>query len=385
MIWWIPSFVIFTRTVTVTAIATQGKMIEVVISPQCQEIMDFLEIDRNMVVKTINERHRGHLDPAMNRIIAVHWFSDTQIVFADTEVTNREIDDDNKTVRFREVKAHVVLDLRPDLPAGSINREMGMVEIFEVIARSFGEPVTCHPKHEPSTLYSGPWDGQTIAIKPHGKATIGFFGSFSVEKKSCTLGWALNLERYREWFLKGRVVKYTPLFKEMASERYGVRSALVDRLIRHPDREQAVNFESGLILKFFAGRVPFTRPKQYLLTYGRVNGNELEITRAFKVYSDFHPDVESLTPIQLLIEIAERFGLEVTVGRLKGKLLFNQKVPISEAVSGTQLVSIQNPKDHSFLQEMAVMITQEGDQRIANCSLVYCIDTDTYTRYLKGR
>lgn len=176
-------------------------MIEVVISTQCQEIMDLLEIDRDMVVTTINERHSGLVDPGLTRIAAVHWFSDTQIIFADTVVTNREIDKANNRVYFREVTAHVVLDLHPELPTGSIKREMRMEEILEVVAASFGQPVTCHPRNTPATLYSGPWDGKTIDVKVEGEATIGVCGSFLPEKDSCNLVWAFNLERYRKWFV----------------------------------------------------------------------------------------------------------------------------------------------------------------------------------------
>jgi hypothetical protein len=140
-------------------------MIEVVISPQCQEIMDLLEINRDMVVTTINDRHRGLVDPGLTRIAAVHWFSETQIVFADTVVTSRDIDKASNQVHFREVTAHVVLDLRPELPAGRIEPGMRMEEILEVLAASFGQPVTCHAQDERATLYSGRWDGKTIDVK----------------------------------------------------------------------------------------------------------------------------------------------------------------------------------------------------------------------------
>ena len=176
-------------------------MIEVYIFPPCQEIMDLLEIKRAMVETTINDRHRGLVDPGLTRISAVHWFSDTQIVFADTVITNRDIDNFNNRVYLREVTALVVLDLQPDLPGGSIDREMRMEEILDVIAASFGEPVTCHPKHEPATLYSGPWDGKTIDVKVDSEVTIGVCGSFSEEEASCNLVWACNFERYREWFV----------------------------------------------------------------------------------------------------------------------------------------------------------------------------------------
>ena len=176
-------------------------MTEVTISPLCQKIMDLLEIDRAMLVTTVNERHRGLVNPGVTRIAAVHWFSDTQIIFADTFITNRDIDKSINRVYIREVTAHVVLDLQADLPGGSIDREMRMEEILDVIAASFGEPVTCHPKHEPATLYSGPWDGKAIDVKVDSEATIGVCGSFSEEEASCNLVWAFNLERYREWFV----------------------------------------------------------------------------------------------------------------------------------------------------------------------------------------
>ncbi|MCH8219278.1 MAG: hypothetical protein IH892_21190 [Planctomycetes bacterium] len=176
-------------------------MIEVTISPLCQKIMDLLEIDRAMLVTTVNERHRGLVNPGVTRIAAVHWFSDTQIIFADTFITNRDIDKSINRVYIREVTAHVVLDLQADLPGGSIDREMRMEEILEIIAASFGEPVTCHPQHKAMTLYSGPWNGTTIIVNVEGEATIGVCGSFSREECSADRVWAFNLERYREWFV----------------------------------------------------------------------------------------------------------------------------------------------------------------------------------------
>ncbi len=182
-------------------VAPEDKMIEVTISPLCQKIMDLLEIDRAMLVTTVNERHRGLVNPGVTRIAAVHWFSDTQIIFADTFITNRDIDKSINRVYIREVTAHVVLDLQADLPGGSIDREMRMEEILEVIAASFGEPVTCHPQHKAMTLYSGPWNGTTIIVNVEGEATIGVCGSFSSEECSADRVWAFNLERYREWFV----------------------------------------------------------------------------------------------------------------------------------------------------------------------------------------
>ena len=176
-------------------------MIDVVISPQCREIMAMLEIGHEMVVTAINDRDRGLLDDGFTRIAAVHWFSDDQIVFVDSVVTKSEFDNDQHRVRFEEVTAHVVLDLSARLPAGLLDRSMTMEQILSVIAESFGEPVTCHPDREPATLYSGPWDGKTIDVRIETPGTIGVCGSFMPDNGTCELVWAFNLERYRDWFV----------------------------------------------------------------------------------------------------------------------------------------------------------------------------------------
>lgn len=182
-------------------------MIEVVFTPQCKEIMDLLEISRNMVVTTVNDRHRALVDTGLTRMAAVHWFSETQIVFVDAAMTGTDIDEASNRISFREVTAHIVLDLQSDLPGGSIDHEMNMEEILQVIATSFGQPLTCHPQQEPKLLYSGPWDGKGVEVEveinneDEGETTIGVCGSFSAEEDSCSLVWAFNLERYRTWFV----------------------------------------------------------------------------------------------------------------------------------------------------------------------------------------
>lgn len=163
--------------------------------------MDLLEISRDKVVLTVNNRHRGLIDPSLTRMAAVHWFDEQHIVFVDAAVKRRELDESKNEVRLQQVSTNVVLDLTPDLPAGSIDRDMKMPQILKVVADSFGELVTCHPDEKPSRLYSGAWDGKTLSFKSSGGSAVAVCGSFSPGQKTCNLVWVFNLERYRSWFI----------------------------------------------------------------------------------------------------------------------------------------------------------------------------------------
>ena len=176
--------------------------------------------------------------------------------------------------------------------------------------------------------------------------------------------------------------EYTEHFYKETSKKYGIKASQVDRLVGNPEKKQDVELEGDLQLQFFVGPIPMSRPKQYLLTYGHVNGYTLRISRAYRLYFDYKEKVAELTPVQLLNEFANRFGLEVTVGRLKGKFLFDQKIPIDHGVSPTQLVSVHNPNNHAFTQEMWMRINEKEEERVVDCALVFCIDNTRYIKYL---
>lgn len=93
-------------------------MIEVLFSPQCLEVMEILEVPRDLAIATINDRHRGLVTDALDRIIAAHWFTDKRIILVDSTVTQREIEE--KQVRFKQVMAQVAIELYPNLPRGRI-------------------------------------------------------------------------------------------------------------------------------------------------------------------------------------------------------------------------------------------------------------------------
>lgn len=176
-------------------------MIRVSYSPMALELVRCLRLSRAEVVSTLNDRHHGLVSDGLDRIIAAHWFTDDHIGFLDSIVTKRSTSDDGKQVRFDKVTAQLVLCLSPKLPAGTITRKMSLEQILEVVARSFGHPITGHPDVPSTALYAGRWDGNRIFIKQPDKSDLVFTtGSFSPDRGTCELVYAFNIDAYWDWY-----------------------------------------------------------------------------------------------------------------------------------------------------------------------------------------
>ena len=172
-------------------------MISVIYGPEANELLENTNISRDEVYQTVNDRHRGLLitgNPL--RIGAIHWF-DLKIVFVIATVTkSRYI---GNILRFEEVAANLMLRLKEELPAGNINKKMDFEEILNIVAESFGVPVTTQKNGQPKVLHvESDWDGE-ISFKANKEQNIFLQGTFSPDKNKCYYVWAFSLEKYSAW------------------------------------------------------------------------------------------------------------------------------------------------------------------------------------------
>lgn len=176
-------------------------MIDVTFVQPVLELMSFANVSEDEARITLNDRHRGLVDFGITRIAAVHWFSDSRIVFADAPITKKKLHKRKQQMRFKEVTPSLVISLRPELPHGTIKRDMPMTDILGCIANSFGHPITAFGDINHSKLYNGPWDGnQPSLLSPvPDDATFVMSGSFNHETKRSEMLWALNVDAYRKW------------------------------------------------------------------------------------------------------------------------------------------------------------------------------------------
>jgi len=160
--------------------------------------VDEYRLATDLVVAAVNDRQRTIADSNHTRLIAGRWFFGDRILLVDSEVTGSQSADGLS--RIEEVTAQVVLDLRPQLPAGSIDRDADTETILAIAAESFGYPLTCHADEPFSTLYSGPGSRQQVVVHS-GCIPVEFWliGSFDSARGDCELVWAFRPDRYGDW------------------------------------------------------------------------------------------------------------------------------------------------------------------------------------------
>lgn len=173
-----------------------------------EDIRARTNLDANDVITTINDRHRGIVDPGFNRLIAVHWFGKERCVFVDSEITATEHRKEEKKVKINEVRVAVALNLRPRLPTMIIAPGQELEPLAITIAESFGHPVSCHPDTQPEALYTGPWDGKQITVvgAPERDEVV-LMATLNKERKEAFAAWALNISRYLAWWEENRTPK----------------------------------------------------------------------------------------------------------------------------------------------------------------------------------
>lgn len=179
-------------------ILEKGKgMIDVVIGPEANQLLEGTDISKDEIYDTINDRHRGLLiagNPL--RIGAIHWF-DRKIVFLIASVSkSRTI---KNILKFEQVTANLILRLKSELPAGIISRDMDFVAILTIVAESFGVPVITTKGGQPKLLHiAGDWDG-TLSFKAGKGETVLLQGTFNPNENKCYYVWAFSLEKYKNW------------------------------------------------------------------------------------------------------------------------------------------------------------------------------------------
>ena len=176
-------------------------MISVEFPPPCKKLMNEIGITEDSVLAIVNHRDSPVIDSHANRLMAANWLGDGRIVFVDCAIAKRTVDPSSNQVHIG-VFASIVLELRENLPSGTISKGMDMELILAHIAQSFGHPVVCHKDEPPSTLYSGPWDGQAPRVKlPKGTSTtLAFGGDFSPAERYCRQAYVVDVKKYKSWF-----------------------------------------------------------------------------------------------------------------------------------------------------------------------------------------
>jgi len=178
---------------------------EVVFTEQCLDILNRLEISREIVISTCNNRTRGMIvkgNPP--QLYATTWHNDGRIIYINGPITRFERQVSG--LSLQEVSLSLAIQLRERLPAGSINRDMNMEEILNIVANSFGLTISLNPNNPPSRLYNGSWQGNNsapnIEILERINDDLFFFTGVFNNNRTCHHVWMFSYSKYSDWFLE---------------------------------------------------------------------------------------------------------------------------------------------------------------------------------------
>ncbi|MCK4273324.1 MAG: hypothetical protein KAW90_00420 [Dehalococcoidales bacterium] len=177
---------------------------------------------------------------------------------------------------------------------------------------------------------------------------------------------------------------FTEMFSKECRDKFQIAEVQVQQAITSPNEQEAVKLDE-LELRFFVKQMPQAGDKYYLLVCTRWDGSNLLVDLAFRIPAELVDEAKTLKPIILLQQLALKFGLTIRVGQQLNKFIFGESIPIKPFDKPTELVEVINPEKHSFMQSMFIKIEQQGDEKIANCALAYCIDSDRYLSWLTGK
>jgi len=184
----------------------------VTLSKECTDFSTRLEILPQMISTTFQAPTQAMLVRSNPfQIYAIRWFDDNRILLTSGLITKYQLskpakNPENKemstAINIQEATATFALELKEFLPAGTINKEMKITPILEIVAKSFGLPVTCHPDEPTAFVYNGRWDGETIKFLLKQDDHYQISGAFNLQKKHCQNVWVFSFNTYKKWFSK---------------------------------------------------------------------------------------------------------------------------------------------------------------------------------------
>jgi hypothetical protein len=173
---------------------------------------------------------------------------------------------------------------------------------------------------------------------------------------------------------------YTELFQKDCENRFGMTRDLVRDAIVQPDKEQSLASQ-GLTLILYSKKIPGT-DDDYLVVSAHVQGQDLMVDLAFRLKKELVEEAKTTLPFPLLQALAFRFGLPVKVGDREGKFVYNEIIPTTSS-DIKKVLRISNPDGRPLVSSIWVRMLQNNMGFLAQCALVFCIDSQAYTSWLE--
>jgi len=172
-------------------------------------------------------------------------------------------------------------------------------------------------------------------------------------------------------------------FQQELEGKINVRAEDVFDTLQSPDKTDRVSMRD-LELHFALKRFPQLPEPYFLLAYGKKEEDQLQVNMAWKLRPDLHPEIERISPLNLLETFARKYGLALTIGSKTSPFFSEESVYLSQE-EWERGVRVQSPKEHQYVQQTYLRTEIDDRGRRLDCALAYCIDIDRYREWGSGR
>jgi len=189
-------------------------------------------------------------------------------------------------------------------------------------------------------------------------------------------------------------LKISDAFEEFR-QQIGIPIKKIGQTINEPDdvtiidlnkvQRELLGYAEGktLILSIYLKRYSNTKGDYYILSvaHSLPDGTKY-VVGAYKIYPQIIPRIEEMTPIEILQEFIDIFGIEQSIAGQSRKLFYGELIQQLSNINDSQLTPFIHPKEgHKVLQTNYIKTDSKTNQ--AFCGLAYCIDYTSYIELLK--
>ena len=161
-------------------------------------------------------------------------------------------------------------------------------------------------------------------------------------------------------------------------EKFGIPRAIIVDTVKHHTQRHVVDHDGKRLVA-----IDWKRATKYsVLTVSAIGNDELAVWSVFKLYDDFIVGMDEEDPLNILKEIARRFGFPVRIGGRTSVFFLNSNVPL--LANPQNIIDVLAPPHSGGQLVQFFRVNSDGDSRSVDCALVFCIDVNAYLNWLNA-
>lgn len=179
------------------------------------------------------------------------------------------------------------------------------------------------------------------------------------------------------------VIDFVDTFDQVSQDTHVTR-AQAQEVLRSPDKTQILTLPNHW-LRLSLKRVRVSREFFLMVGSSEVKGKPV-IAWALRILPDLAPNMEALSPLEMLKKLTERFGVNVTVGTTTAK--FIEHATAESFGPPVKILSFANPFDHAIVHVpttkcfVVTYTTRRLPPERHEACWVFAIDTVSYRKWL---